>query len=553
MTTANNTVCNIASRLTLMAGRYPEKAAVKMPIGKQADGNPQYRTLSFAELDAEVDALAHGLTGLGVSRGMRTVLMVKPSVGFFALTFALMRIGAVPVMIDPGMGRRRMVDCLREIEPEAFIGIPLAHVFRLLYRSAFASVRHLVTVGPRLGWGGVSYSQLIAKPPHDGFDCAATSPNDPAAILFTTGSTGPPKGVLYEHRHFAAQVDYLESHYGYSPEEIDLPTFPLFALFDAALGMTAVIPVMDFTKPGEVDPRAILGPIEREGVTHTFGSPALLDRVSRYGETNNIRLPKLKRVMSAGAPVPPAVLTRYHKMLSEDAEIFTPYGATESLPVSSIGSHEILGETAALSACGRGTCVGRPLAGLTVRIIGIDDAPIAEWSDALCVAEGTIGEIVVKGPVVTTEYYRKPKHTALAKIREADEVWHRMGDLGYYDAQGRLWFCGRKAHRVTSASGDLFTVPCEAIFNQHPKVRRTALVGVGERGNQRPVLCVELEAGASTDESGLFDELRALSIQHEQARQIDTFLIHPKFPVDIRHNAKIFREKLAVWAAEQLS
>ena len=363
----------------------------------------------------------------------------------------------------------------------------------------------------------------------------------------------PAKGVLYEHGMFDAQVRYLHSHFGYSAEEVDLPTFPLFALFDVALGMTAVIPEMDFSRAGAVDPRKIIEPIEDHGVTHMFGSPALLDRVSRYGAAHGTTLPTLKRVVTAGAPVPTAVLERMHTMLGPAAEVHTPYGATEVLPVASIGSREILSDTAARTKRGAGTCVGTPMDGLDVRIIRIDDAPIADWSDDLELPAGDIGEITVTGSVVTRTYHNNPEATALAKIAHGASIRHRMGDVGYVDEVGRLWFCGRKAHRVVTRTGTLFTVPCEAMFNQHPRVFRSALVGVGEPSRQLPVICIQLEDDdTGSDQDVLTRELLMLGAADARTRDITTVLFHPAFPVDARHNSKIVREKLAVWAAEQV-
>ena len=553
----NNRV-NIAERLTAMAARYPDKRAVVWTAGRDASGRARYGNVTFEQLDQETDRYAHGLETVGITRGTRTIFFVPPGLDFFALVFALFKVGAVPVMIDPGVGRQQMRACLSEIQGEAFIGVPRAHVFRTLYPGSFRSVRVAVTVGRRWLWGGLCLAD-IRTDPWRSYAPAPTRVEDPAAILFTSGSTGPPKGVLYQHGIFDAQVRYLHSHFGYSAEEVDLPTFPLFALFDAALGMTAVIPEMDFTRPGSVDPRKIIEPIGDHGVTHMFGSPALLDRVSRYGETRGIQLPTLKRVITAGAPVPPVVLERMHTMLGPGAEVHTPYGATEALPVASIGSREILGETAAETARGAGTCVGTPMAGLDVRIIRIDDAPIADWSDHLELPAGETGEITVTGSVVTRTYHNNPGATALAKIAHGTSVRHRMGDVGYIDAQGRLWFCGRKAHRVVTPTRTLFTVPCEAIFNQHPRVYRSALVGVGEPGRQRPVICIELEpsdTGPGKDHQDIQHvitrELLALATADALTQDITTVLFHQRFPVDVRHNSKIAREQLAVWAAGQL-
>ncbi|GAM11035.1 long-chain-fatty-acid--CoA ligase [Geobacter sp. OR-1] len=318
--------------------------------------------------------------------------------------------------------------------------------------------------------------------------------------------------------------------------------------------MTAIIPRMDFTRPGSVDPERIIGPLNRFQATTMFGSPALINRVARYGVAKGVKLPSLKRVISAGAPVQPHVLERFSALLPEGAEIFTPYGATEALPVCSIGSREILGETRRVTDAGGGVCVGKPVNGIRLEIIEISDAPIPEWDEALRVPLDLIGEIVVQGPQVTKGYYNRPEADRLAKISDpaTGSFFHRMGDLGGKDAAGRIWFCGRKSHRVETGAETLFTIPCEAVFNTHPAVFRSALVGIGVQGQQRPAICIELEKGCRTDRDKIRQELLVIARAHIHTQAIETFLFHPAFPVDIRHNAKIFREKLAVWAARKL-
>jgi acyl-CoA synthetase (AMP-forming)/AMP-acid ligase II len=238
----------------------------------------------------------------------------------------------------------------------------------------------------------------------------------------------------------------------------------------------------------------------------------------------------------------------------------TPYGATESLPVCSISAREVLDETAALTARGAGTCVGHAFPGVEVRILSISGGAIAMLADATELPAGEVGEIIVRSPSTTREYFRRPEATAHAKIADGDRFWHRMGDVGYLDATGRLWFCGRKAHIVRSAEGPLFTERCEPVFNEHPRVYRTALVGVpalpkaGE--SQRPVLVVEAEAGqgprSEADQARLIEELRSLGRANPLTAAIETFLFHPSLPVDTRHNVKIRREELAEWAERKL-
>ncbi len=540
-------IVNIAAYLPEMARRQPDTPAIIFPR--------RNRRLSFQELDSLTDRIAHGLVANGIGRGVRTVLMVPPSPELFAITFALFKVGAIPVLIDPGMGVKNLRQCLAEAEPQAFIGITKAHLARLLFGWGKPTLRIFITVGHRLFWEGTTLARMLAEHQELPFRPATTEPDDTAAILFTSGSTGPPKGAIYSHGNFAAQVAALKQVYGIEPGEIDLPTFPLFALFAPALGMTAVIPHMDFTRPGAVTPRNIIAAIQEYHVTTMFGSPALLHRVGRFGAERGVKLPTLRRVISAGAPVPAAVLEKFSQMLAPEVEIFTPYGATEALPVCSIGSSEILGATRQITEAGGGVCIGLPVAGIRLEVIAISDEPITCWDDSLRLPEGAIGELVVQGGQVTRNYFNRPAADQLAKIADPanDSFFHRMGDLGGIDETGRVWFCGRKSQRIITSTETHFTIPCEAVFNTHPLVFRTALVGIGPPGEQRPVLCVELEKGVKADQESVRKELLAIGAAHLHTQSINTILFHPAFPVDIRHNAKIFREKLARWAARRLT
>jgi acyl-CoA synthetase (AMP-forming)/AMP-acid ligase II len=544
--------CNIAAVLPRLARERPDQVAIRCPGSRNRDGFANYDVvLTYAELDARSDAIAAGLAHHGIVRGMRTVVMVRPSPEFFLLMFALFKTGAVPVLVDPGIDRRALKQCLDEAQADAFIGIPLAHVARLVLGWA-RSAKRLVTVGTRFGWGGTTLRRIEQAGAGAGPQLADTQADETAGILFTSGSTGVPKGVVYRHRHFVAQIELLRNAFGMQPGGVDLPTFPPFALFDPALGLTSVIPDMDPTRPARADPRKLLHAIREYGVTQLFGSPALMRVLADHGE----QLPGVQRVTSAGAPVPPDVVERIRALLPEDAQLWTPYGATECLPVAVIEGRE-LQNTRAQTEAGAGTCVGRPVAPNEVRIIAIDDAPIARWSEANLLAPGQVGEITVAGPTATDSYFSRDSATLAAKMRESlpdgsERVVHRMGDVGYFDEQGRLWFCGRKTQRVETTTGPLYTEQVEPIFNTHPDIRRTALVGIGAPGQQQPLLCYELQPGVSADHRArIVDALRAIAARHPHTQAIARFLQHPAFPVDIRHNAKIGREKLALWAKSQ--
>jgi acyl-CoA synthetase (AMP-forming)/AMP-acid ligase II len=482
-------------------------------------------------------------------------LLVRPGFDFISLVFGLFKAGAVGILIDPGMGRRNLIACLAESRPEGFIAVPLAHAVRTLFRRRFPESRWHVTVGRRWFWGGQTIDQLRGDA-WSGSELALTTADDPAAIIFTTGSTGPPKGVLYRHGNFDAQVDQLREFYGIERGEVDLPGFPLFALFNCALGVTTVVPDMDPTRPARVDPRKIVAAVHDWSVTQAFGSPAIWNRVGPYCQSHAIKLPTLWRVLSAGAAVPAHVLESMRASIHPQGEVHTPYGATEALPVASISATEVLGETAALTREGAGVCVGRRFPGIEWEVIQINEGPIARIDQAVEMPPGEIGELIVRGPVVTREYLNRPNSNALGKIADGEMVWHRMGDVGYFDPQERFWYCGRMAHRVVTAGGTLFTEQCEAIFNRHADVNRSALVGIGPRGDQRPVMIIEPRGDRAPRsrraKERLLSEVRQLGRSSPLTAGIDDFLIHRTFPVDIRHNAKIFREKLAVWAESNL-
>lgn len=547
---------NIAQHLVQRAIERPYAAAVIFPHSRDNSGQVSYTHYTYQQLDHESNRIAYALKQQGVSAGQRVVLMVKPSLNFFAITFALFKLGATPILIDPGMGIKNIKTCLDEAQPEIFIGIPKAHIARKLMGWGKQSLHTCITTG--LAWlpDTLSLNNLINRTPTDcSFDCRQPQQDEIAAILFTSGSTGVPKGAIYSHQNFNAQIDALHKLYAIEPGEIDLCTFPLFALFAPALGMTAVIPDMDATKPAHVNPDRIFETINDFGVTNMFGSPALLRRVASQGIQQKKKLETLKRVISAGAPVPATVLEQVSSMLTSGAKIYTPYGATEALPVCSIDSETILTKTRELTDTGHGICVGQPVTNLSVKIIGIDDLAIEQWDNQLEVPNGTIGEICVQGNQVTQGYFNRPDSNMLSKIQSEDNsFYHRMGDVGYRDDNGCIWFCGRKTHRVQTAKETLFTIPCEAVFNTHPQVYRTALVGVGDAGNQRAILCVELGSKSDMAQADkIISELKQIQQKFTHTQAIEHFLFHPAFPVDIRHNAKIFREKLAVWASKKIS
>ncbi|HEY1791979.1 MAG TPA: fatty acid CoA ligase family protein [Opitutaceae bacterium] len=521
---------NIARHLDRMAASQGGATALKVPRGRLGSGEIDYLALTYAELLAETRAWAARMNARGIARGDRVLVMVRPGLPLIALSFALFRIGAVPVIIDPGMGLGSFLSCVARSRPKALAGIPLAQALSRVCLRSFASVSIRVPVSG-------SMTARIARGGEPGSEPASSEAGDLAAILFTSGSTGAPKGVRYEHGMFEAQVAAIREAYGIEPGEVDLPLLPIFALFGPALGMTSVIPEMDPRHPARTDPAKLVQAIRQEHVTNSFGSPTLWRKVAAHCAEKDIVLGGLRRVLCAGAPVP-SDLWQASRSLLPGGRMHSPYGATEALPVSSVSADEVDPSSV------EGACVGRPVGGTEVRIVPIADGPVAALPAAL--PHGAVGEIVVRGPVVTREYDGLPGATADAKIPgPGGGVWHRMGDCGRIDASGRLWFLGRRVERVQTAEGTLFTEPCEQVFRAHPRSRRCALVGVGGR----PALVAETATAGDEDARALAGELRALALAHPHTATIGLFYFRKDFPVDVRHNAKIHRLTLAAWAA----
>lgn len=542
---------NIARHLATRAQAHPRQAALKIPRGRRGD-RIDYVTLDYSELSAEVAAWRTRLQRAGVRPGDRTLVMVRQGLPLIAIVFALFELGSAPVVIDPGMGRQSFLRCVAQSRPRALVGIPLARLFSRLFFRAFASVEIRVAVP---GTTTARATPPGDTRPADDSGALARGPGDEAAVLFTSGSTGAPKGVRYTHGQFDAQVRLIRETYGIEPGEVDLPLLPLFALFAPALGMTVVVPEIDPSRPAHADPLRLIEAIRQENVTTSFGSPTLWGNIAHRCQVSKISLPSIRRVLCAGAPVPPG-LWEAMRTVAPHGVLHSPYGATECLPVSTISGPEMLAGPAAAALQCAGACVGRPLAANRVRVIQPVDGPLATLEATRELPAGQIGEIIVAGPTVTLDYDGMPEATAAAKIPAPDgAVWHRMGDLGYLDEQGRLWFVGRKVETVRSETGRLYPACVEPWFATHPRVRRCALIGIGPKSAQRPAIVVESDLADLPRDSAacraLARELRQLALTRPATAAIKVFYFHPSLPVDVRHNAKIHRLTLARWATTE--
>ena len=530
---------NVAYFLQEQSIRQPHGLAVRAPMKTLSSGEIVYVQRTFAELENDASGTAYYFAAKGIERGSRVLLMVKPGLDLIRVVFALFKMGAVPIVIDPGMGFSRFLKCVRHSKPEAIVGIPAAIWVSRIFRLSFRGVRMKVCVDRGFE------SKIAEAGKVGGYPVVDSAADELAAILFTSGSTGPAKGVCHEHAMFLAQVESIRAQYGIEPGEVDLPMLPVFALFNPALGMCTVVPEMNPSKPATVDPSKIATAILQNQVTNSFGSPALWYRIAGYCEDHELTFPSMKRILMAGAPVPPALMERMKRIIP-NGEIHTPYGATEALPVSSMAASDVLSGTAKKTDEGFGTCVGAPSPGVSVRVIEPQRGVVLSIDQATAMPAGEVGEIIVQGPSVTKSYDQLPDASAKSKIQDGVSHWHRMGDLGKLDEQGRIWFCGRMAERVMTSEGPLYTDCCEAIFNRHPRVFRTALIDLG---GGVPGLAVEPEIGhfprGEASKQEFIRELKALGDKVSNTSRINHFFFEESFPVDVRHNAKIHRLTLS--------
>lgn len=524
---------NIANYLVTAQSKYPDDTAI---ISAKTG---QFKSRSFKQLHKEVTLCSTYFKSKGISKGDSVLLAVKPGYQLILIAFALFHLGAVPVIIDPGMGTKAFLKCVQNTKPIALVGIPLIHILSKFFPKAFRSVKKTVFVNQNSFISKINQFKLeqIEKP-------ASSSSDELAAIVFTSGSTGIPKGVCYTHQIFNAQIAHLKTDFGLSKGENDLATLPIFALFNPALGITSVIPEMNPRKPASADPQKLVQAMQKFEINTAFTSPIIGEKIHSFCEVNNISLPLIKRLLLAGAPTSPILIKNLAKIIP-NGQLILPYGATEALPLSATNQSQI-GQLENSINSGKGACLGKPLNGNIIKIMPISMSPFE--SGINCPKEleyGEIGEICASGSVVSEKYYRMPGATCDSKFNDGKNDYHRMGDLGYYDENGLLRFMGRKVEQVITKYGPLETERCEPLVNVMKNVSRSALIGIGRGKIKEPCLVVELTPYNSTS----FENLRKIILKklnlHLPQFSFRLVVLEKSLPVDPRHNAKIHRLSLA--------
>jgi acyl-coenzyme A synthetase/AMP-(fatty) acid ligase/pimeloyl-ACP methyl ester carboxylesterase len=527
----------LGDRLTARAGD-PGPAVVE--VGQ--------RTVSWDLLERRVREIAAGMAASGVRRGQRVALLVPPSADLTAAVYATWRAGAVIVVADKGLGLRAMGRALRGARVDHVIGTA----------QGIAAARVMRLPGTRIATGGAPRTLLRAL----GADVTLSSlarlgrgrpvpveaTNDAeCAVVFTSGATGPPKGVVYRRRQVAAQLELVRATYSLRDDDRLVAAFAPFSLFGPALGIGSAVPDMDVTSPGTLTASALADAVGAIGATVVFGSPAALRNVAATATALSAlqreALSGVRLLMSAGAPVPVALLTAVREVLPA-AVAHTPYGMTEALPVSDVSFEELLdaGE-------GDGVCVGPPLPGVDVAVSQLSAAGIADG--ALVSEPGVTGEVCVRGAHVKDRY---DALWATQRSSARNAGWHRTGDVGHVDDRGRLWIEGRLEHVITTAGRTVTPIGVEQRVESLLGVQAAAAVGIGPAGTQQVAVVVVLEEPVRSRRQSVVAPL-ALSeaVRGVAGTDVAAVLIARRLPVDIRHGSKVDRRKVAAWAADVLA
>ncbi len=529
--------------------RDPETTAI-VELG--SDGG----CITRGALSERVEEAARALYARGVRPGQRVAVLIPPGIDLNTIVYAVWRLGAVVVVADAGLGLARLGAALRSTSPDHVIGIRAALLLVRVTRVPGArisaepsAVRDLVAQGrsrPSLPEVATMHSEAHTR---NRLESDGTGQDPEAAILFTSGATGPPKGVVYTRSQLSAQVTMLRDAFGLADGEGFVAAFAPFALYGPPLGLPCAVPDMDVTAPHTLTAAALADAVEAVHATAVFASPAALRNVvataGDLSESQRIALEKPRLVMSAGAPVPVSLL-HHVQALMPAAVTHTPYGMTEVLPIATIDpttldSDEHEGQIQPGGTRG-GVCVGTPLEGVDVRIAALDDDELTErpW---------LLGEIVVRAPHVKLRYHRA---WAAQHAGERPAGWHRTGDVGHLDAHGRLWVQGRLVHVLHTTHGPLAPYPVEHRIAAVPDVADVAVVGVGPAGTAQCVVVVVPTRRVGRRDSPLAEATLAAAVREAAAVPVAAVLVKDWLPVDIRHASKVDRTGLAGWAAEVL-
>jgi len=526
----------------------PEVAGSPAVVEMRPDASS--RAVSWELLDRRTRELAAGFVARGMLAGQRVSLLVPPGADLTATLYAVLRIGAVAVVADAGLGIGGLTRAVTGSGVDWVIGVPKALLAARVLRwpGQRIAVADLVDVAAS---GAHRLAAGFALPPEP-------SPDAQGAVLFTSGSTGPAKGVVYTHGQLTQLAQAMGRVIRIGPGQPLVSAFAPFALFGPALGATCVVPAMDVTRPATLTAAALADAVEAAQATSVFLSPAavvnVLATAGALRSAQRAALGRVETLLSAGAPVPTPLLRQVRDLMPL-ADPRTPYGATEVLPATDVGLADILE-----AGAGEGICVGRPIEGVTVAVAPLDADGHAGVD--LVTTPGLVGEVVVGGEHVKDHYDQlwstqaasvdvRPSPTLLGTVRAGR--WHRTGDVGHLDALGRVWIEGRLAHVVVTADEVVTPVGIEQRAETVPGIARAAFVGIGPRAARQFVIVAEGADQAVVRRTTVADPVLSQTVREATGRNLVAVLLVPALPTDVRHNSKIDRARVTEWAERVLA
>jgi acyl-CoA synthetase (AMP-forming)/AMP-acid ligase II len=485
------------------------------------------RTTTFAQLERASAQAATLFWEAGLRPGDAVLVFHPMSAELYVALLGLFRLGLIAMFLDPSAGRDHLERCCALHRPRGLIGGVKVHLLRF-WSPALGQIPHKFVIGPPVP-GAICWTRLRRLPPRD--EVHASPPDTPALLTFTSGSTGQPKAAVRTHGFLLAQHRALEASLELQVGDVDLTTLPIVLLANLASGVTSLVPDADLRSPGAIVPAPVVAQVQRHAAVSSTASPAFFECLARHCVQRGLILPSFRKLFSGGAPVFPQLLDQVQAM-APNANVVAVYGSTEAEPIAHVARREIQPEDLRAMLAGRGLLAGRPVQTIRLRILrdqwGRPVVPgTATEFDAACLLAGQPGEIVVSGEHVLPGYLHGQGDEE-TKFRIDGVVWHRTGDAGYVDPQGRVWLLGRCAARIQDEHGDLYPFAAETAVYQEPRIRRAAMVG---RAGRR-VLAVEFYDGR--DKPALEQLRQLLAWTH-----LDEVRVCARIPVDKRHNAKI--------------
>jgi len=526
------TMSNVVELLQRQAARVPDRNALVFGVGNAAIA------VSFAELWRRLDCVSVGLRRRGLHRGDRVIVMIPMSPQLYVVLLGVLKMGAVAVFVDPWIGMRQLAAFAAFAEPQAWIGVGRSHLLRLgdprLRRIALS-----VTTGKRfLRFPAAETLAALEAGDPDGA-IVAVDANDPALITFTSGSSGVPKGANRTHGFLAAQHRALQRELTCSDTDVDMPMFPVFALNNLAQGITSVVPAIDFRRVDDIDAAAVARQLRDNQVSTCTASPPFIEQLVRLVAADPSQRIDLRSLVTGGAPVTDGQLRRWVAALP-DTGIEVVYGSTEAEPVARISADQRLELAASSPTNHAGVCVGTASTLVRVKIVRISREPLSLGPGGFAELElpvGEVGEVVVSGEHICADYYRNPDAVRHNKVvDESGALWHRMGDTGYLDEDGRLWLVGR-VHATILRQGRVWhpLLLEQTAASGDPTIAQVAAVGLpDETLGERTVVVVRSSRDKTSLATAVAERLAGNGLEVDEIVVVDREL-----PLDPRHRSKI--------------